>query len=104
MDNPSGLEPMEFNVIVRKIDVESKTKGGLILADDYRDRLQWREQRARVVSVSRSAFTFEANAPRVAPGDEVVIAKNAGGAVTGLDGVEYTIVKDQDIIARVPHV
>lgn len=101
MQNECGLVPMEFNVIVKKIDVEQRTKGGLFLPDDHRDRMQWREQRARVVSVSPSAFTFEANAPRVEPGDEVVIAKNAGGEVTGLDGEPYHIVKDTDIIARV---
>lgn len=100
-DNPSGLTPMEFNVILKKTDVDQKTKGGLLLPDEHRDRMQWREQRAKVISVSPSAFSFDADAPRVAPGDEVIIARNAGGEVTGLDGETYHIVKDQDIIAQV---
>lgn len=104
MNNPSGLVPMEFNVLLKKIEVEQRTKGGLFIPEEHRERLQWREQRAKVISVSPSAFTFDGKAPRVEPGDEVIIARNAGGEVTGLDGETYHIVKDQDVIARVAHV
>jgi len=98
--NPSGIEPVEHNVLVRQVEVEKKTKGGLILIDDTAEKKQWAEQRATVIAVSPYAFEDYEKAA-VGVGDLVIIARHAGGIVTGDDGVEYRMVKDKDIIARV---
>ena len=105
--NPSGLTPLEYNLIVKPEKVEEKTKGGLIMPDAHTDKLQWKEQRARVVAVSPVAFGFEPGAPAAEPGDMILIAEYAGGEVTGEDGEKYRIIKDKDVLALIgdaPHV
>jgi len=99
--NPSGIKPLEYGVLVKQIEVEARTKGGLILPDEQRDRQQWAEQRARVIAVSPDAFA-EFNS-RVEPGEMVIIAKHAGGVVKGDDGEEYRIIKDRDILGVMRH-
>lgn len=99
--NPSGLEPLEYNLIVKPVKVEEKTAGGLIMPDTHTDKLQWKEQRAKVVAVSRIAFNYESCAPVVRRGDMILMAEYAGGEVTGLDGEKYRIIKDKDVLARI---
>ena len=97
--NPSGIEPLEFNVLVKQRETEKRTKGGLLLPDDHHERQQWAEIRASVVAISPRAF--EDLGASCSVGDEVIIAKHAGAVVEGIDGVEYRIVKDKDVVAKV---
>ncbi|QDP58765.1 MAG: putative chaperonin 10 Kd subunit [Prokaryotic dsDNA virus sp.] len=97
--NPSGINPMEYNVLVKPKTVENRTSGGLYIPDEAVDQQQWAETRATVVAVSADAFN--AFGDRATPGDEVIFAKNAGRMVKGVDGVEYKLVKDKDIVAKV---
>jgi chaperonin GroES len=97
--NPSGIEPLEFNVLVRQRETEKRTKGGLLLPDEHHERQQWAEVRATVIAMSPRAFDDLGTAPDI--GDEVIIAKHAGAVVEGVDGVEYRIIKDKDVVAKV---
>lgn len=99
--NTSGIEPMEYNVIVKPYVVPEQTKGGLFLPQDHHERVQWAETRGTVVAVSPVAFTFEPGAPTVEPGDEIMHARHAGVLIKGTDEVEYRVVKDKDVIGRV---
>lgn len=99
--NPSGIEPSEFNVLVLPKKVEDKSKGGIILPDETKDRDQFAQMHGELVAVSPVAFTYAdwngAKPPR--PGDHVLFAKYSGAKVTGKDGIEYRIVKDKDVAA-----
>lgn len=99
MQNPSGLTPLEFNVLVRPKKVEERTKGGVFMPDAVREKEQVAGIEGEVIAVSETAFTFEQNAPRAAPGDHVVFAKYAGMRVKGMDGEDYLILKDKDVSA-----
>lgn len=100
MANTSGISPTEYNVIVKVMEIEEKSKGGIILADDTKARRQAMATRAELVAVSPLAFTYE-NWPEgsVPPkvGDTVIITKAAGVEVEGLDGKVYKMLKDKDI-------
>jgi chaperonin GroES len=93
-----GLEPMEFNVIVFPDVVDEKTKGGLILPETEREKLQWAEQRGTVIAVAPEAFTDYG--VHAAPGDRVIFSRHSGMTVKGADGRDYRIVKDKDIVAK----
>lgn len=102
-ENTSGIFPTEFKVLVRAKQVEEKTKGGILLPDEKKERDQHAVMEATIVAVSPLAFTYEDNWPEGARkpsvGDRVIIAKYSGALVKGKDGVEYKLIADKDIAA-----
>lgn len=98
--NP-GMRATGFAMIVAVAPVEEVTKGGIILAASTKDKEQLVEVRGRVVSMSPACFDFasfpQGSTPNV--GDAVQFAKLAGVMTKGLDGREYRVVQDRDILA-----
>lgn len=104
MKNGSGILPTEYKVLVQPIKVEDKTKGGIILPDETKERDQFAQMQGVLVAISPLAFTYAnaddwAGAEKPKPGDKVLFAKFAGAAVKGKDGESYRIVNDKDISA-----
>jgi chaperonin GroES len=101
MTNPSGVYPTEYKVLIRPIEVDQKTKGGIIIPDETKERDQYAQMRGELVAVSPLAFTYDdwkdAKPPQV--GDEVLFAKYAGAVVDGKDGKKYRLANDKDIAA-----
>lgn len=87
------LKPLKDRVVIQMVEQEEKTAGGLFLPTAAQEKLQF----AIVLAVSE--FTEEKNR-QVQVGDRVVFEKYTGTEVK-LDGQEYIIVKEQDIIAIV---
>jgi chaperonin GroES len=104
MTNPSGIKPTEYKVLVQPIKVDAKTKGGIILPDEHKDREQFAQMQGTLVAVSPLAFTYAdasdwGDAEKPKPGDKVMFAKFAGAAVKGMDGADYRIINDKDVSA-----
>lgn len=101
MKNESGIQPTEFKVLIAPKPVQAKSKGGIILPDDTKERDQYAQMEGELVAVSPLAFNYAdwngSDKPR--PGDRVLYAKYAGAMVTGKDGREYRICNDKDISA-----
>lgn len=104
MTNTSGVYPTEYKVLVQPVKVEEKTKGGIILPDEHKDREQFAQMEGVLVAISPLAFTYadakdwgEAEKPK--PGDRVMFAKFAGAAIKGRDGADYRIINDKDVSA-----
>ena len=101
--NPSGIHPTEFRVLVLPAKVDEKTKGGIILPDEKKERDQYAVMEATIIECSPLAFTYESNWPENAhkpkAGDRVVIAKYSGALIKGKDGQEYKLIADKDIAA-----
>lgn len=87
------LKPLKDRVVIKMVKQEEKTAGGLFLPSAAQEKLQF----AEVVAVSE--FTQESDR-QVSVGDKVVFEKYSGTEVK-LDGNEYIIVKEEDIIAIV---
>lgn len=104
MKNESGIYPTEYKVLIAPKTVEEKSKGGIIIPDQTKERDQFAQMEGELVAISPLAFTY-ANAAewngaeRPKPGDRVLFAKYAGAVVKGRDGVDYRIVNDKDIAA-----
>lgn len=97
--NPSGIEPLEYNVLVEAFEVEKATKGGLLLPESHVEQVQFAQTRGRLVAVSEGAF---GDLPAFASvGDTVIYAKHVGVFVDGADGKRYKLLKDKDVLARV---
>lgn len=102
MENTSGFRPCEFNVLVLQDSTDAKTKFGLIKPDEVVEREKHGQTQGVLVALSPLAFNADiwpADMPRPEPGARVAFARHAGTFVTGVDGVEYRVVKDKDIVA-----
>lgn len=101
MKNQSGISPTEFKVLVLPKVVDEKSKGGIILPDEKKDRDQFAQMEGELVAVSPLAFTYSDDQgwDKPKPGDRVLFAKYAGAVVKGKDGIDYRIVNDKDVAA-----
>lgn len=99
--NASGIQPTEYKVLILPKMVEEKTKGGIFMPDQTKERDQFAQIEGELVAVSPLAFTYDDKWPEgyALPkvGDRVLYAKYAGTTVRGKDGQEYRLVNDRDI-------
>lgn len=103
--NP-GFYPVEYKVIIAPEEMETVTKGGIILSDRTKETEALAQVRGLLVDVSPLAFNFdqwpEDRAElRPKPGDHVIYGKYLGTLVTGDDGREYRVLHDKDIMGVV---
>lgn len=99
--NSSGIKPIEFNVLVKQDAVQEKTQGGLYISDESQERDRHAQTRGTLIASSPMAFTYDdwpegETPPQV--GSRVIFTRHAGTFVEGLDGEEYRVVKDKDIV------
>lgn len=103
MRNESGIFPVEYKIVIAPIEVNEKTKGGIIIPDETKERDQFAQMKGTLVAVSPHAFTYEDwkgnESSKPKPGDTVLFAKYAGAVVDGKDGKKYRIVNDKDVCA-----
>lgn len=91
------LKPLADRVVLKQIEAEEKTKGGIILTSAGQEKPQVYE----VIVVGPGGFIDGQEVEmEVEAGDKVLMGKYAGTTVK-LDGEEYTIVRQSDILAIV---
>lgn len=73
--------PVEYSVLVKHVEVEEKSEGGIILCtESMKEKEQMAQTRAHLIAVGGNAFKdFDGERPEV--GDEVIIEKYAGYTV-----------------------
>lgn len=99
--NPSGIEPLDLKVLVRPDTAEEKTKGGIIIPDNTRDRNKFAVIKATLVQSGSNAFKEWGLGNAPAPGARILMAQYAGARVKGQDGEEYVLMNDEDVIALI---
>lgn len=87
------IKPLQDRVVVKMVEAEETTKGGIILSGSAKEKPEVAEVLA--VGDGKKDVTMT-----VKNGDKVLISKYAGTNVK-LDGEEYIIVKMDDILAVV---
>src|SRR3990167_9770724 len=100
MSNPSGVSPTEFKVLVRPDKIEEKTKGGILLPQDVKERDQAASTAGEIIAISPLAFTYAdwpvtSKSPKI--GDRVLFGRYSGMTVKGEDGEEYRLINDKDV-------
>ncbi len=91
------LKPLTDHVILKPVEAEETTKGGIILAASAQEK----PEMAEVVAVGPGGMV-DGNevVMTVKPGDKVISGKYTGTNVK-VDGEEYVIVRQNDILAIV---
>jgi chaperonin GroES len=89
------FRPLHDRVVVKYLDEEQKTKGGIIIPDTAREK----PMQAEVLAVGPGARDDRGGivAPDVKPGDRVLFGKWSGTEVK-LDGDELLIMKEGDFM------
>ncbi len=92
------LKPLYDRVVVKKIEMEQKTAGGIILPDTAKEESQIGEVVA--VGEGRLLDNGEIRPLKVKEGDKVLFSKYAGSEVK-IDGEELLVIREEDILAVV---
>jgi chaperonin GroES len=93
------IKPLADRVVIKVIEsTEERTKSGIVLPDTAKEKPQ--EGEVVAVGIGRLLDNGERVAPEVAVGDRVIYSKYAGTEVK-LDGQEYLILEERNILARV---
>lgn len=91
------LVPLGDKVVLKQLEAEEKTKSGIVLPGSAQEK----PQEAEVIAVGPGGVVDGKEVVmQVAEKDKVIYQKYAGTTVK-LDGEEYIIVKQSDIIAKV---
>ena len=92
------FRPLHDRVVVRRLDSEEKTKGGIIIPETAKEK----PQEGEVIAVGSGARDEAGKlvALDVKKGDRVLFGKWSGTEVK-IDGTEYLIMKESDIMGIV---
>lgn len=93
----SGIYPLEYKVLVLPEQPTEKSKGGIYIPDETRDKQEMAEVEGRLIAVGPLAFEDWGTKPIL--GALVHFAKYAGVYVKGNDGLNYRIINDKDVLA-----
>ncbi len=88
-----GIKPLGTRVVIKKVEAEEKTQGGIILTSSAKEK----PQMAEVVAVGPGS---KDEPMEVKVGEKVIFSKYAGTEVK-YEGEEYTIMSQSDILATV---
>ena len=89
------FKPLHDRVLVRRVESDTKTKGGIIIPDTAKEK----PQEGEVIAVGAGARDEAGKlmALDVKPGDRVLFGKWAGTEVK-IDGEDFLIMKESDIL------
>ena len=93
-----AFKPLHDRVLVRRVESDEKTKGGLIIPDSAKEK----PQEGLVVAVGAGARDEDGDriAMDVKEGDRILFGKWSGTEIT-IDGEELLIMKESDILGTI---
>ncbi|MEK7467764.1 MAG: co-chaperone GroES [Planctomycetota bacterium] len=93
-----NIKPLDNRVVIKPIEAESKTKGGIVLPDTAKEK----SQKGEIVAAGpgRLLDSGERAKMGVSKGDKVLFGKYAGTEVK-IDGQEYVIMKEDEILGKI---
>jgi len=93
------IQPLGDRVVVKPLEAEAKTKGGIVLPDTAKEK----PQEGKVLAVGKGKMlengTFQPLEVKV--GDKILYGKYSGNEITTKDGEELLIIREEDILAIV---
>ncbi|PKN06589.1 MAG: co-chaperone GroES [Deltaproteobacteria bacterium HGW-Deltaproteobacteria-7] len=89
------IRPLQDRVIVKRLEEEQKTKGGIIIPDTAKEK----PIEGKIVAVGRGKVADDGKLIKldVKEGDKILFSKY-GGTEVKIDGQEYLIMREDDIL------
>ncbi len=90
------FRPLHDRLIVRRLESEEKTKGGIIIPDTAKEK----PQEAKVIAVGKGKITDDGKLQpmEVQKGDRILVGKYSGSEIK-VDGEEHLIIREDDVLA-----
>lgn len=90
-----NIRPLQDRLIVKRLEEEEKTKGGIIIPDAAKEK----PMQGEVIAVGKGKVADDGKAIPldVKTGDRILFGKYAGTEIK-LDGVEYLIMREDDVL------
>jgi chaperonin GroES len=90
------ITPLGDRILVKPLEAEEKTKGGIILPDTAKEK----PQEGRVVAVGKGKVLEDGKVQplEVKPGDKILYGKYSGTEIK-LEDDEHLIIKEEDVLA-----
>ncbi|OQB15405.1 MAG: 10 kDa chaperonin [Candidatus Omnitrophica bacterium ADurb.Bin205] len=91
------IKPLGDRIVVKPLEAESKSKGGIVIPDSAKEK----PQEGKIVAVGKGKVLESGSiqAPEVKVGDKVLYGKYSGNEITTKDGEELLIMREEDILA-----
>jgi chaperonin GroES len=89
------IRPLQDRIIVKRIEEEEKTKGGIIIPDTAKEK----PMEGEVIAVGKGKILENGKKQplEVKAGDRILFGKYAGTEVK-IDGVEHLIMREEDVL------
>ncbi len=90
-----NIRPLQDRIIIKRVEEEEKTKGGIIIPDSAKEK----PMEGEVIAVGKGKVldNGELSKPDVKKGDRVLFSKYAGTEIK-IDGEEHLIMREDDIL------
>ena len=92
-----NIQPLADRVVIKPLEAESKTKGGIVLPDTAKEK----PQEGEIVAIGKGKVLDNGSIEplKVKVGDRVLYGKYSGNEITTKDGDELLIMREEDILA-----
>ena len=89
------IRPLNDRILVKRLEEEEKTKGGIIIPDSAKEK----PMEGKVIAVGKGKKTEDGKVIKldVKAGDRILFSKYAGNEVN-IDGVEHIIMREDDVL------
>jgi chaperonin GroES len=90
------VRPLYDRILVKRVEEESKTAGGLFIPDTAKEK----PQKGLVVAVGNGKLQEDGTIRKldVKEGDKVLFSKYSGNEIK-MDGIEHLIMREDDVLA-----
>ena len=91
------MQPLGDRIIVKPLEAEGKTKGGIVLPDTAQEK----PHEGKVVAIGKGKIleNGKQQSLEVKVGDRILYAKYSGSEITDRDGAELLIMREEDVLA-----
>ncbi|HET56961.1 MAG TPA: co-chaperone GroES [Deltaproteobacteria bacterium] len=90
-----NIRPLHDRILVRRLEEEEKTKGGIIIPDSAKEK----PMHGKIIAVGKGRKTEDGKVQKldVKAGDQILFSKYAGTEVK-IDDVEHLIMREDDVL------
>ena len=93
-----NFRPLYDRILIKRVEAEQKTAGGLIVPDTAKEKPQ--EGEVIAVGTGRTLADGKVREISLGVGDRILFGKYTGDEIK-LDGVEHIILREEDVLAIV---
>ena len=91
------IKPLADRVVVKPLEIEEKTKGGIVLPETAKEK----PQEGKIVAVGKGKVleNGQIHPLELKVGDRILYGKYSGNEITTKEGEELLIMREEDVLA-----